>query len=249
MAATKGPSMNPADRRLAVEVEDHPLDHGDLEGTIPLGQYGGGKVMLWDRGYWEPEPGTDPHEGLKNGDPKIVMEGERLKGGFAPPQLARSADRPPQGAGWGHEIKFDGYRLQLRVEGGRATLKTRTGLDWTARFSEIGKDGHALADCLIDGEACALDQNGSPDFAALQAALSDGKTGGRMSLEGIVSERLDAPYRSDRSDTRLKSKCRAGHEVVIGGWTGEAGPLRSLLAGGNKGGKLAYVVWRRSAPG
>ncbi len=413
-AVTRGPSMDPADKRLAVEVEDHPLDYGDFEGTIPQGQYGGGTVMLWDRGYWEPEPGTDPHKGLKSGDLKIVLDGERLKGGFvlvrmkrrerekknnwllikhhdgwameghggalvegettsvasgrpmeaiaegkgkgatrfmtgkaraggkrvwdsskgeaaearakakplkaapAPrlkaaalpgfiaPQLAKSVDRPPQGAGWAHEIKFDGYRLQLRVEGGRATLKTRSGLDWTAKFKAIGKDGEALPDCLIDGEACALNHDGSPDFAALQAALSDGKTddliffafdllfapqkggGGedlrnlplstrkdrlkdllvakpstakriryvehfeiagdavlqsacRMSLEGIVSKRLDAPYRSDRSETWLKSKCRAGHEVVIGGWTGEAGQLRSLLVGVNKDGKLVYV--------
>jgi bifunctional non-homologous end joining protein LigD len=410
-AVTKGPSMDPAERRLAVEVEDHPLDYGDFEGTIPKGQYGGGTVMLWDRGYWEPEPGTDPHEGLKNGDLKIVMAGERLKGGFVlvrmkrrpkerhdnwllikhrdeyaveghgmalveetktsvasgrtmdqieagkgkgptrfmtgkaragakrvwqskggeaetaallraaspptlkaapklkpaalpgfvPPQLAKSVDRPPQGSGWGHEIKFDGYRLQLRVEGGKAALKTRAGLDWTPKFNQIAHDAEGLPDCLIDGEACALDHNGSPDFAALQAALSDGKTGDliffafdllfaegadlrnlplserkarlkalleaapktakriryvdhfeiagdavlqsacRMSLEGIVSKRLDAPYRSDRSETWLKSKCRAGHEVVIGGWTGEAGQLRSLLVGVNKDGKLAYV--------
>ena len=407
-AVTKGPSMDPHDRRLAVEVEDHPLDYGDFEGTIPEGQYGGGTVMLWDRGYWAPEPGTDPHEGLRKGDLKIVMDGERLKGGFvlvrmkrreretknnwllikhhdayavthdgmalvedaktsvasgrtmdeiaagkgkgptrfmtgkvrasakrvwdsnkgeaaetraaaplrtapAPklkaaalpgfvaPQLARSVDRPPQGAGWGHEIKFDGYRLQLRVENGRATLKTRVGLDWTAKFKEIGRDAEGLADCLIDGEACALDANGSPDFAALQAALSDGKTGDliffafdllfaegadlrglplrerkarlkallaaapksskriryvdhfeiagdavlqsacRMSLEGIVSKQLDAPYRSDRSGSWLKSKCRAGHEVVIGGWTGETGQLRSLLVGVHRGDKLVYV--------
>jgi bifunctional non-homologous end joining protein LigD len=55
-AVTKGPSLNPHDKRLAVEVEDHPLDYGDFEGTIPKGQYGGGTVMLWDRGYWEPRP-------------------------------------------------------------------------------------------------------------------------------------------------------------------------------------------------
>jgi len=403
-AVTRGPSLDPADRRLAVQTEDHPLDYGDFEGTIPKGEYGGGTVMLWDRGYWEPE--GDPRAGLKTGDLKFTLDGERMKGswvlvrmkrregekrdnwllikhhdgwsveadggllveeettsvasgramedieagkgkgptkfmtgkgraakaavwhsnrseeetptpappkpaprpraaalpGFVAPQLAKSVDRPPPGLGWGHEIKFDGYRLQLRVEKGRASLKTRKGLDWTAKFKAIAKDAAALPDGLYDGEACALDANGSPDFPALQAALSDGKTDDliffafdalflagedlrdlalserkvrlqavvkaagkalerriryvdhfvtageavlqsacRMSLEGIVSKKLDAPYRSDRGDAWLKSKCRAGHEVVIGGWTGEKGQLRSLLVGVHKGGKLIYV--------
>jgi bifunctional non-homologous end joining protein LigD len=407
-AVTRGPSLDPHDRRLAVEVEDHPLDYGDFEGTIPKGQYGGGSVMLWDRGYWEPEPGTDPRKGLAKGDLKIVMHGERIKGGyvlvrmkhdrehgkrnnwllikhrdehaqdgagealveghvtsvasgrsmeeiaagrgkgpkpfmsgasapapandvwqskeaqaridadkaakaktprrrksaaalpdFVPPQLCKSVDRPPPGAGWGHEVKFDGYRLQLRVVGGQATVKTRKGLDWTAKFREIARAAEALPDCIVDGEACALDHNGSPDFPALQAALSEGRTGDliyfafdllfvegedlrglplserkarladlledlgdkrlryvdhfessgdavlqsacRMSLEGIVSKKLDAPYRSDRSDTWTKAKCRAGHEVVIGGWTGEKGQLRSLLVGVHREGKLVHV--------
>src|SRR5512140_762459 len=79
-AVTRGPSLDPHDKRLAVEVEDHPLDYGDFEGTIPKGQYGGGTVQLWDRGYWIPE--GDPHDGLKSGDLKFSLEGERLRGGW-----------------------------------------------------------------------------------------------------------------------------------------------------------------------
>src|SRR5689334_4752042 len=64
-AVTRGPSLNPADKRLAVRTEDHPLSYGDFEGTIPKGEYGGGTVMLWDRGVWEPK--HDPHWGLEKG--------------------------------------------------------------------------------------------------------------------------------------------------------------------------------------
>ena len=80
-AVTKGPSLDPADRRLAVEVEDHPVKYGSFEGTIPKGQYGGGTVMLWDQGTWEPV--GDPHEGLKKGDLKFRLHGERLSGEWA----------------------------------------------------------------------------------------------------------------------------------------------------------------------
>jgi bifunctional non-homologous end joining protein LigD len=79
-AITRGPSLDPHDKRLAVEVEDHPLDYGDFEGTIPKGHYGGGTVQLWDRGYWLPE--GDPHEGLKRGDLKFRLVGERLSGSW-----------------------------------------------------------------------------------------------------------------------------------------------------------------------
>ncbi|MGE0241469.1 MAG: DNA polymerase ligase N-terminal domain-containing protein [Parvibaculaceae bacterium] len=79
-AVTRGPSLDPSEKRLAVRVEDHPLDYGGFEGTIPKGQYGGGTVMLWDRGEWEPE--DDPHEGLKKGKLSFTLKGKRLKGGF-----------------------------------------------------------------------------------------------------------------------------------------------------------------------
>jgi bifunctional non-homologous end joining protein LigD len=412
-AVTKGPSLDPHDKRLAVEVEDHPLDYGDFEGTIPKGQYGGGTVQLWDRGYWESD---DPEAGFKKGDLKFTLDGEKLRGSwvlvrmrhdrsggkrtnwllikhrdefakegqannvldddrsvasgrmmeeiaagkgkapkpfmtarsnrvsadaiwhsnrgdaadaraesktaasrsasakapqgkkvsaipeFVAPQLCISVDRPPAGEGWCHEIKFDGYRVQLRIVDGEATLKTRKGLDWTDKFQAIAKEGSSLPDVLIDGEIVALDRNGAPDFSTLQAALSDGKTddliffafdllfadamdirrlplgerkaqlkqllearpkgkakliryvehfetGGeailqsacKLALEGIVSKKLSAPYHSGRSENWTKAKCRAGHEVVLGGWKTTNGKFRSLMAGVYRGGHLAYV--------
>ncbi|CAN5541170.1 DNA ligase D [soil metagenome] len=431
-AVTRGPSLDPADKRLAVEVEDHPLDYGDFEGTIPKGQYGGGTVQLWDRGYWDSE---DPGKGFKNGDLKFTLEGEKLHGGFvlvrmkhdrnggkrtnwllikhrdefvkegkankvldndasvasgrpmaeiaagkgkapkpfmvgktsktkadavwdsnhglaadkragkavktkanvagakkaplkkasaarAPaktaaakatkvaampgfvaPELCVSVERPSSAAGWAHEIKFDGYRVQLRIEDGAATLKTRKGLDWSEKFQAIADEAAALPDAIIDGEIVALDSHGAPDFAALQAALSDGKsdaliffafdllfaggedmrklplgerkerlkdllatargkrkealiryvehfeTGGdailqsacKLSLEGIVSKKLSSTYVSGRSDNWTKAKCRAGHEVVIGGWKSNAGKFRSLMVGVHRGDHLTYV--------
>src|SRR5476649_2914047 len=81
-AVTRGPSLNPADKRLAVEVEDHPLEYGDFEGTIPQGQYGGGTVQLWDRGYWQPLPGEPPAQALRAGELKFMLDGERLHGSW-----------------------------------------------------------------------------------------------------------------------------------------------------------------------
>jgi bifunctional non-homologous end joining protein LigD len=90
-AVTKGPSIDPHDKRLAVEVEDHPLDYGDFEGTIPKGQYGAGSVQLWDRGYWMPEAG-DPAAAIRNGELKFVVAGQRLHGGWV---LVRIKNRRP----------------------------------------------------------------------------------------------------------------------------------------------------------
>ena len=179
-------------------------------------------------------------------------------------------------------------------------LRTRKGLDWTPKFSAIAQAATALPDCIIDGEVVALDAHGAPDFAALQAALSENRTndliffafdllfdgendlrehplsdrkshlkellsghgktplirfvdhfetGGdavlrsacKLSLEGIVSKKLDAPYESGRTRTWRKAKCRAGHEVVIGGWTTTDGAFRSLLVGVNRGDRFVYV--------
>jgi bifunctional non-homologous end joining protein LigD len=219
---------------------------------------------------------------------------------FVAPQLAKLVDRPPGQTGWGHEIKFDGYRMQLRVECNRAELRTRKGLDWTPRFPAIVGAAALLPDCIIDGEVVALDSNGLPSFPALVEALAaertdsliyfafdllfqDGqdlrseplrtrksklerslaarklgdsvryvehfetgadamlKSACKMALEGIISKSLNAAYTSGRGGTWLKSKCRAGHEVVIGGWSHERGRFRSLLVGVHRGADLLYV--------
>ncbi|OGN49180.1 MAG: ATP-dependent DNA ligase [Caulobacterales bacterium RIFOXYB1_FULL_67_16] len=262
-AVTKAPSRDPAVKRLAVEVEDHPLDYGSFEGTIPSGNYGAGTVQLWDRGEWEPQE-PDVEAALKRGSLKMILHGERLAGGwalvrlksdrgkpskrnnwllikekdeaavpgegdanmeidasvasgrslaeiadgktqwtasravarkgpakpkarareanlsgppaFVPIQLCKVADHPPGGAGWVHEIKFDGYRIQVSTGGGKARLYTRRGHDWTDRFPELAADAVSWPDGVIDGELCALRDDHTPDFSALQAAIADGKT-------------------------------------------------------------------------
>lgn len=405
-AVTRGPSLDPHDKRLAVEVEDHPLGYGDFEGTIPEDQYGGGTVQLWDRGYWD---SPDPERGFAKGDLKFDLHGTKLHGSwvlvrmkgdryggkrtnwllikhrdeyaregeennvldedrsvasgrsmdqikagkgrapkpfmlakgsktradatwdsnrgsaaearartkassaparpkkvsampdFVPPQLCASVEKPPSGAAWCHEIKFDGYRVQLRVEDGEVALNTRKGLDWADKFPEIAKEARSLPDALIDGEIVAVDHKGLPDFSALQAAIADGKTGKliyfafdllfagaedlralplrerkerlkhlldarkgkarliryvehfeedgeavlqsakELSLEGIISKKLEARYHSGRTESWTKAKVRAGHEVVIGGWKTTGGKFRSLMAGVYRGKHLAFV--------
>ena len=92
-AVTKTPSLDPAVKRLAVEVEDHPIEYGTFEGTIPEGQYGGGTVQLWDRGSWSPQA-DDPESELKAGHLKFVMDGERMKGKWALVRMRDDAARP-----------------------------------------------------------------------------------------------------------------------------------------------------------
>jgi bifunctional non-homologous end joining protein LigD len=217
-------------------------------------------------------------------------------------ELCTSVEAPPNRPGWGHEIKFDGYRVQMRVEDGKAVLRTRKGLDWTEKFEAIAKAGSTLPDVMIDGEIVALDHEGNPNFSALQAAISDGKTdrliffafdllfaegedlrrlplearkarlkqlldarqkkkaasiryvehfeangedvlesAKKLKLEGIVSKKLSAPYRSGRSDNWTKTKSRAGQEVVLGGWKTTQGKFRSLMAGLYRGDQLEFV--------
>ena len=101
-AVTRGPSLDPHDKRLAVEVEDHPLDYGDFEGTIPKGQYGGGTVMLWDRGYWEPEGKKSPEQAL--GEGRFQVHARRRAAAW---QLRAGPDGQRPGTGQTHQLAAD----------------------------------------------------------------------------------------------------------------------------------------------
>src|SRR5690348_14218027 len=256
-AVPKGPSLDPGENRLAMRTEDHPLDYGTFEGTIPKGEYGGGTVMLWDVGRWIPDPRKDPSKTIEEGHLHFTLEGERMKGewvmfrlkpkpgekaepwmlkkvtdefanpddgdalvdncvtsvttdrtmaeiaagedvwrsnrggqtggrgkkksskappAFQEPQLATLVDDVPPGDSWIHEIKYDGYRLELAVGDGVATAWTRNGKDWSDKFKALVKAAAKLpAGCLIDGEAVAIDDEGKPSFQLLQSTLKDQK--------------------------------------------------------------------------
>jgi bifunctional non-homologous end joining protein LigD len=407
-AVTRGPSLVPGEKRLAVEVEDHPLDYAGFEGDIPKGQYGGGSVIVWDRGAWQPI--GDARKGLAKGHLEFSVEGEKLAGrwhlvriagrrgetrvnwllikgedaaargpgdpdileerpesvlsgrrlaidsapasarparatptpkapkaassraaparatppkagraktsraksapamaalpDFVPPMLATLRPAPPRAKGFVHEIKFDGYRLQARIAGGKVALITRSGLDWTARFGPAltaALKALPLDQAILDCELVAENDAGASDFAALQAALSAGTVddlilygfdllhldgedlrplpllarkerlrallpadderlrysehfehGGdavlrhscRLSLEGIISKRADAPYVSGRTEHWIKSKCSSRQELVIGGYAPNAAApdqIGALVLGVNEGGKLRHA--------
>ncbi len=285
-AVAKGPSDLPADKRLAVQVEDHPLEYGNFEGTIPKGQYGGGSVMLWDFGEWEAvKDYDDVDRALAEGHLKFNLKGQKMNGrwalvrmktldarpgkpnwllikdrdefartedqpsitdrmpdsaisnrtieeigkdsdrvwhsnrppdqqpeatkppaprkktkskpsftaslksaptekfpAFIAPQLAKASTAPPSGEGWVHELKLDGYRIQIQVRPAgdsrkkRVSLLTRKGLDWTHRMPTLARAVEQLPcdSAILDGEAVVLDEKGATSFADLQIAFQEG---------------------------------------------------------------------------
>jgi bifunctional non-homologous end joining protein LigD len=223
---------------------------------------------------------------------------------FVEPSLAGTDDEPPTGAQWIHEIKYDGYRIQARLDGGKVKLLTRKGLDWTSRFRVIEAEIAELAvgSALLDGEVVVQDKNGLSSFSGLQMDLKAGRKDRlayfvfdliylegvdlrgvaletrkdllqkiishqpmrriqysdhmdgngpeiyrhacQMGLEGIVSKRLDAPYRSGRGSHWLKSKCADDEEFAVIGFVPSAASdqaIGSLVLGAYEGGKLIHV--------
>ncbi|MGO4394598.1 DNA ligase D [Variovorax sp. M-6] len=263
-AVPKGPCLDPTVKRMAVQVEDHPIAYGGFEGTIPPKQYGAGTVIVWDRGEWSPE--GDPRQALAEGQLKFSLRGGKLRGRWAlvrmrgegekqtpwllikerdaearplavydvveaepdsvlsgrgvddpapraapaaakrpakhagrkaalpaalAPQLATLASAPPATPGdWLYELKFDGYRLLARIDGGKVQCITRNGHDWTAKLPTLAKALAKLktASAWLDGEIVVAGDHGAPDFQALQNAFDSGAT------SDIVYWLFDAPF-------------------------------------------------------
>jgi bifunctional non-homologous end joining protein LigD len=298
-AVTRGPSLVPGEKRLAVEVEDHPIAYNTFEGTIPKGEYGGGTVMVWDRGHWLPE--SDPHRSLAKGHLAFTLEGKKLHGGwhlvrmrrrpgekhdnwllikqdddagrspkdtdileekplsaasgrsmeqiakgsrkvwhsnratatakkntprartkkkypdfdagrhsaalptFVSPCLASLSDSPPDKGNWVHELKFDGYRIQARLDHGKATLLTRKGLDWTKKFPTIAKAISQLPakTALVDGELVVEGDDGISSFSLLQQDLKNDRHD-RMIFYAFDLLHLDGINLADLPLTRRK---------------------------------------------
>ena len=295
-AVPKGPSLRVGEKRLAVEVEDHPLSYASFEGDIPKGHYGAGHVDVFDQGVWSCH--GDPLESLAAGKIDLVLHGGKLEGGWklvrtgmraskpqwllikrqdafardaeaddligekkkaagkAPrktaaakpakkasrsprrrkrnwrdlaqslegarrlrdralpaPQLATLRQAPPPGDDWLHELKWDGYRLLARLEGGKAKLRSRKNLDWTADYPEIVSALEALGigDADLDGELIALDAKGRDDFSALQHTIA-GSANATLryvlfdmpSLEGVDLSRTRLIDRKDLLESLLQ---------------------------------------------
>jgi bifunctional non-homologous end joining protein LigD len=185
-AVPKGIPAHPRENRMAVHTEDHPLDYYDFEGDIPEGEYGGGKVILWDQGTYDCEKWND-HEVI------VVLHGRRLRGRYAliktkgknwllhrmdPPEDPTREPFPhdlrpmrptrgplPTTEGWGYEPVWGGLHVLLANEGGRVELTTENGEAVVERFPEFRPLGRALGALavILDGEVVVLDQQGQPD--------------------------------------------------------------------------------------
>jgi bifunctional non-homologous end joining protein LigD len=153
-AVTKGPSLDPKERRLAVEVEDHPLAYGDFEGTIPKGEYGGGTVMLWDRGFWTPDEKRDPSRSLEKGELKFTLAGSKIRGSWVLVRMRFDRERSRGGRNNWLLIKHhDGYDQQVPVisEDDRSVASNRT-------MEEIeGGKGRKPKSFMLSGKAPTAD--------------------------------------------------------------------------------------------
>ena len=140
-AVTAGPSLDPGEKRLAVRTEDHPLDYGDFEGTIPEGEYGGGTVMLWDHGTLDPDPGKDPRKTIEEGHLHFTLEGERMKGEWV---MFRLKPRRREGRDWMLKKVDDEYAEPTTATRWSTTALTSVTTGRTMAEIAAGEDVLAL---------------------------------------------------------------------------------------------------------
>ena len=200
-AVPKGVPLEPGQQHLAVHVEDHPLEYATFHGEIPKGEYGAGTVEIWDTGTYElvedkPDGGLTVrlHGKRLEGTYALVpahLSGDernwlivRKKDDSAPAarktrryqgMFATLVDAVPKGDDWLFEIKWDGYRIIATVSGGDPELRSRKDQDYTKRFENVSKElvkALKTPDCVVDGEVCALDEEGRPSFSAMQQGKS-----------------------------------------------------------------------------
>lgn len=157
-AVPKVPSYNTRDRRLAVQVEDHPLEYRNFEGTIPKGEYGGGVVMIWDEGYWEPQTQMDVEEGLISGSLKFVLKGRRLKGKWALIRLKSKAGEDKKN--W----------LLLKEKDEYAKSK-----DPSAKYNKLNKPVKVIPTISVDGET-EEDRETDNELAEFTTSIRTGRT-------------------------------------------------------------------------
>ncbi len=229
-AVPKGVPLETGQRALAVHVEDHPLEYATFEGEIPKGEYGAGTVEIWDTGTYElveekKDGGlTVRLEGKRlqglwtlvpaklDGDPKnwlIVRKRDALSDRGAAreytPMLATLADQVPARGEWLFEVKWDGYRALAYVKRGEAKLVSRNGNDLTARFRGIASAiprTLKTPDCVLDGEVCALDEEGRPSFSAMQ----QGKPGTPIVYEAFDVLEIDGEPLVDLPFTERRAR-------------------------------------------
>lgn len=197
-AVPKGLPLREGPKRLAVRTEDHPLEYLDFAAVIPPGQYGAGRMTIWDRGTFEEELRTDDelklvlHGGVVDGNYHLVRTGRRagkeewlvFRSASGPPgpgdplpafralrpMLAGSADEVPSGPGWATELKWDGYRALALVTSDATELRSRTGRDITPSYPGLADLRRRLLcqEAILDGEVVVLTAGGGSDFNALQ---------------------------------------------------------------------------------
>ncbi len=214
-AVPKGPSTDPSDRRLAVHVEDHPIAYGGFEGVIPKGQYGGGTVMLWDRGAWEPD--GDAAQGLKKGKLSFTLHGERLRGGWT---LTRIRGKDDDGDNWLLIKRKDDAANDNEANPGKGDRSIDTGRTMAeiASGDEVAAKNGTKPKKNAKGREAAMPKSISPQLCTLVEHAPSG--------DGWIHEIKFDGYRivAYRAGGRVRLETRSGND-----WTDRFPPLAKAM--------------------